>query len=187
MAAGAQAVSATRETETDLVERARDRDRAAFESLYRQHCGNVYGVCLRMLCDTASAEDCTQETFIQAWNNLPGFKGQSGFGTWLHRIAVNQVLMQRRRGKAQKRHLEAVGQDWAVDVAADPRRSRPATQMDLENAVSSLPTGARDVFVLCAVNGLSYQETSDCLGVAVGTCKAQLHRARRLLKERLDR
>lgn len=186
MAAGVRLVSVNCDSERDLVKRAQKQDIPAFEALYRQHCGNVYGLCLRLLSDTGSAEDCAQETFVQAWKNLAGFKGDSGFGTWLHRIAVNQVLMLRRRGQAQKRHLEAVGQDWAVDVAADPRREQPGTQMDLEMAVRSLPPGARDVFVLCAVNGFSYEETSKCLGVAVGTCKAQLHRARQLLKERLD-
>ncbi|MFK8017624.1 MAG: RNA polymerase sigma factor [Gammaproteobacteria bacterium] len=180
-------LSANAQQESELLQLARERDTQAFETLYRRHCGNVYGLCLRMLSDTGTAEDCTQETFVQAWKNLQGFKGESGFGTWLHRIAVNQVLMLRRRGQAQKRHLEAVGQDWAVDVTADPVSSKPASQMDLEYAVGSLPQGARDVFVLCAVNGYSYEETSNFLGVAVGTCKAQLHRARRLLKERLDR
>ena len=179
-------LSVNAKQETELLQRARERDTRAFEALYRQHSGNVYGLCLRMLSDTGTAEDCTQETFVQAWKNLHGFKGQSGFGTWLHRIAVNQVLMLRRRGQAQKRHLEAVGQDWAVHIAADPVSEKPGSQIDLEYAVGSLPQGARDVFVLCAVNGYSYEETSKFLGVAVGTCKAQLHRARRLLKERLD-
>jgi RNA polymerase sigma-70 factor (ECF subfamily) len=187
MGLAVQALAPDRERETALLDRARAQDSMAFEKLYRLHSGNVYGLCLRMLSDTGTAEDCTQETFVQAWKNLEGFKGDSGFGTWLHRIAINQVLMLRRRGQAQKRHLEAVGQDWAVDVTADPTSSKPASQMDLEKAVGSLPPGARDVFVLCAVNGYSYEETSGFLGVAVGTCKAQLHRARRLLKERLDR
>ena len=169
-----------------LVQRARDNDAGAFEQLYTRHRGKVYGLCLRLTADRATAEDCTQETFVQAWKNLAGFKGEAGVGTWLHRIAVNQVLMLRRRGQAQKRHLEAVGQDWAVDVAPDVTSAKPGTQVDLERAVSSLPQGARDVFVLCAINGYSYEETSNFLGVAVGTCKAQLHRARRLLKERLD-
>ena len=187
MGLAAQKLKTDRAEETELLDRARANDTQAFELLYRRHSGNVYGLCLRMLCDTGSAEDCTQETFVQAWRKLDGFKGDSGFGTWLHRIAVNQVLMLRRRGQAQKRHLEAVGQDWAVDVTADPVTAQPASQMDLEKAVGSLPQGARDVFVLCAINGYSYEETSGYLGVAVGTCKAQLHRARRLLKERLDR
>lgn len=187
MGLGAQVLNMDRSEETQLLRLARQRDAGAFETLYRQHCGNVYGLCLRMLNDSGTAEDCTQETFVQAWKKLDGFKGDSGFGTWLHRIAVNQVLMLRRRGQAQKRHLEAVGQDWAVDVASDPTSAKPGSQMDLENAVRSLPPGARNVFVLCAVNGYSYEETSDFLGVAVGTCKAQLNRARRLLKERLDR
>ena len=179
--------SAQREVERQLVKRAQRRDAAAFEAIYRRHYGNVYGLCLRMLYDHGAAEDCMQETFVQAWKNLSGFKGDSSLGTWLHRIAVNQVLMLRRRGQAQKRHLEAVGQDWAVDIASDERSPRPGTQIDLERAVGGLPQGARDVFVLCAVNGYSYEETSSFLGIAVGTCKAQLHRARRLLKERLDK
>ena len=173
------------EDERLLIKRASERNHKAFEALYRRHVGRVYAVCLRMLADQAAAEDCTQEAFVQAWNKLPAFRGDSAFGTWMHQIAVNQVLMLRRRGNTAKRQLEAVGQDWAIDVAADPGQARPDRQMDLEQAVSRLPEGARDVFVLTVVNGFSHEEAAGQLGVAVGTCKAQLHRARRLLKEQL--
>jgi RNA polymerase sigma-70 factor (ECF subfamily) len=131
------------------------------------------------------AEDCVQETFVQAWKKLDTFQGRSGFGTWLHRIAVNKVLSL-QRFESRRPRLAPVD-----DALSDPYGAAPATadagaQMDLEAAISRLPDGARNVFVLHAVHGYSHQEVAGMLGVAVGTCKAQLHRARRLLGERLD-
>jgi len=160
------------------VSRARKGDRRAFEQLYRAHVGQVYGLCLRMTGQPAEAEDCAQEAFIQAWRKLAQFRGDAAFGTWLHRIAVNAVLARRRRMRPED----------SLDDGAEPGTvgESPADQRDLEAAVATLPEGARHVFVLLAVYGYTHEEAGEMLGIASGTCKAQLHRARRLLAERLS-
>jgi len=172
-------------SETLLVKTAARGDAAAFETLYRRHEGRVYALCLRMTGDKSKAEDCVQETFVQAWRRLSSFEGRSAFGTWLHRIAVNQVLTLQRKTARHPAFLEIVEERTEEPDAA--RRARDGgLQMDLESVIGSLPDGARNVFVLHAVHGYSHEETAEMLGVAVGTCKAQLHRARRLLAERLN-
>jgi RNA polymerase sigma-70 factor (ECF subfamily) len=170
--------------ERALVDAARRGSPAAFEALYRNHVGHVYGLCLRMTANRATAEDCTQEAFIQAWRSLPAFEGRAAFGTWLHRIAVNAVLAQGRRRREQ------VGADVPADEAAgalpDPSASNDGGVLDLEAAIASLPAGARQVLVLVGVYGYSHEEAAALLGIAVGTCKSQLHRARQLLEARLQ-
>ncbi len=172
----------SRQTERDLVVRAQEGEQAAFEMLYRQHVGRVYAVCLRMTGQPAVADDCVQEAFIRAWHKLPEFRGQSAFGTWIHRIAVNQVLGHKRSSRRQGAHLELL-----AGLMAGASTPAPETAgFDIENAIARLPEGARDVLLLCGVGGFSHEEASSMLGIAVGTSKAQLHRARRLLKDRLD-
>lgn len=175
----------TMETANDeyaWIERAQKADSSAFESLYRLHVDRVYALCLRMTGNTAEAEDCTQEAFIQAWSKLDRFRGDSSFGTWLHRVAVNTVLGRMRKSKRERDRLHAVSEAApAVESTGDSGGLR-----DLENAMNELPSGARHVFVLHAVYGYSHEETSDMLGIASGTSKAQLHRARRLLAQQLD-
>lgn len=167
-----------------LIERARSGEMAAFEGLYRRHVGRVYALCLRMTGVPADAEDCTQQTFIKAWEKLDSFRGDSSFATWLHRIAVNEVLGRQRKRSRRGVHLELV--DDGAGLA--PLRMTPHTDagIDLERAIGALPDGARAVFVLYAVNGYSHREASEMLGIAVGTCKAQLHRARKLLLEAMN-
>jgi RNA polymerase sigma-70 factor (ECF subfamily) len=170
------------EWEAALVERARSGDTRAFERLYREHAGKVYGLCLRMTRDPALAEDCTQETFINAWRALDRFETRSSFGTWLHRIGVNAALAKRRKASPIAESVEvedesAVETDWTLET--------PLEVEEIETAIGDLPDGARDVLVLYAVYGYSHAETAEMLGVAEGTCKAQLHRARGLLRERL--
>ena len=170
--------------ERALVDSARRGSAAAFEALYRNHVGHVYGLCLRMTANPATAEDCTQEAFIQAWRSLPAFEGRAAFGTWLHRIAVNAVLAQGRRRREQ------VGADVPADETAaalpDPSASNDGAVLDLEAAIARLPAGARQVLVLVGVYGHSHEEAAALLGIAVGTCKSQLHRARQLLDARLQ-
>jgi RNA polymerase sigma-70 factor (ECF subfamily) len=172
-------------SEALLVRQARNGDTKSFESLYRRHEGRVYALCLRMTRSPERAEDCTQETFVKAWRSLPAFEGRSAFGTWLHRIAVNQVLSLQRKEARGPGFLELV-EDRPGPAEVRPKGRDAGVEMDLEQAIGSLPKGARNVFVLCAVHGYSHEETADMLGVAVGTCKAQLHRARKLLADRLD-
>lgn len=164
-----------------LVQRARSGDTRAFERLYREHAGKVYGLCLRMTRDPATAEDCTQETFINAWRALGRFEIRSSLGTWLHRIAVNVALAKRRKATPVLESTpvteEAIESEWTLET--------PVEVDEIESAIANLPEGARDVLVLHAIYGYSHAEAAEMLGVAEGTCKAQLHRARGLLRERL--
>jgi RNA polymerase sigma-70 factor (ECF subfamily) len=167
--------------EAALIQRARRGDSHAFERLYREYSGRVYGLCLRMTRDTAAAEDCAQEAFINAWRALDRFEVRSSFNTWLHRIAVNVVLGKRRRpsftAETPMDAEELNDSEWSLDT--------PVEEREIEEAIAGLPEGARDVLVLSGIYGYSHGETAQMLGVAEGTCKAQLHRARKLLKERL--
>lgn len=165
-----------------LVARAQRGDSAAFEALYRTHVDKIYGLCLRMTGNVAEAEDCTQDAFIQAWRKLDKFRGQSAFGTWLHSVAVNTVLGRMRKARRERDRIQAVSDVLpAPDATGDSGVLR-----DLEDAMQKLPSGARHVFVLHAVYGYSHIETGDMLGIAVGTSKAQLHRAKRLLAQLLN-
>jgi len=168
--------------EADWIARAQRSDARAFESLYRMHIDKVYGLCLRMTGIVAEAEDCAQETFIQAWNKLDRFRGDSAFATWLHRIAVNAVLGRMRKSKREQDRIQVATEVSAsvASAAADTGELR-----DLADAVDRLPQGARHVFVLYAVYGYSHNEAGKMLGIAPGTSKAQLHRARRLLAQQL--
>ncbi len=155
-------------------------DRRAFERLYRRHVGQVHGLCLRMTGRHDRAEDCVQETFVAAWRALPRFESRSRFSTWLHRIAVNTV-MGRQRGLVAR--LEVVT-DEAAELL-DRRAVDDLPALDVEQAISGLPDGARHVLVMVGLYGFSHEEAAAELGIAVGTSKAQLHRARALLAKRL--
>ncbi len=184
-ATGSKGVAAVTELglidEQDWVERAQQADTTAFESLYRLHVDRVYGLCLRMTGNPSEAEDCTQEAFIQAWNKLSKFSGDSAFSTWMHSIAVNSVLGRMRKARRELDKMQAV-----TDISPVPETVGDSGNFeDLQNAVDDLPDGARHVFVLHAVYGYSHNETGDMLGIAAGTSKAQLHRAKRLLASNL--
>ena len=165
-----------------LVARAQRADSGAFESLYRAHVDKIYGLCLRMTGNVAEAEDCTQDAFIQAWSKLNKFRGESAFGTWLHRVAVNTVLGRMRKSRREQDRIRAVSEIADAPAAIGDNGGL----RDLEQAIDELPSGARHVFVLNAVYGYSHDETGDMLGIAAGTSKAQLHRARRLLAQQLN-
>jgi RNA polymerase sigma-70 factor, ECF subfamily len=170
--------------ERRLVTSAADGSAGAFEQLYRRHSARIHALCLRMTGNVATAEDCTQEAFVQAWRSLPRFETRSAFGTWLHRIAVNTVLQQARRRGESLGAGDSIEREVA-DVLADHSTVDPGRSRDLEAAIAGLPPGARHVLVLVGVYGHSHEEASQLLGIAVGTCKAQLHRARALLSARL--
>ena len=171
------------EWEGALVQRARSGDMRAFERLYRDHVGRVYGLCLRMTRDPALAEDCTQETFINAWKALGRFETRSSLATWLHRIAVNVALAKRRKSGAAV--VQSSTDDEGEVIETDWTLETPLEVNEIEAAIEHLPEGARDVLVLHAIYGYSHVEAAEMLGVAEGTCKAQLHRARNLLREKL--
>jgi RNA polymerase sigma-70 factor, ECF subfamily len=165
-----------------LVSRAQAGDTAAFERLYRQYTGRVYAVCLRITADRPAAEECTQDTFVRAWSALPRFRGDSSFGTWLTRIAINVAL---RRLKLDRRHLRLIQPDGAEMLDSLPALAdTPEADMDMDQLISALPAAARVVFVLHAIEGYSHEEIAQLTGTAVGTSKAHVHRARQLLQAR---
>lgn len=168
--------------EQTWIRQAQRSDARAFEALYRLHVDKIYGLCLRMTGNVSEAEDCTQEAFIQAWNKMAKFRGDSAFATWLHRIAVNTVLGRIRKSKREQDRIQA------VTDAEPPRVATGDTGelRDLAEAIDRLPERARHVFVLNAVYGYSHDEAAGMLGIAAGTSKAQLHRARRLLAQQLE-
>ena len=158
-------------------------DAQAFERLYRQHVPRIHSLVRRMVGGDADAEELVQDVFVRAWQRLATFRGEAAFGTWLHRLAVNLVLNW-VKGSAKDRWL--VDGDMLLE-AAPTRTRRPEARMDLEEAIGKLPPGARQIFVLHDVEGFRHEEIADRLGVTSGTSKAQLHRARMLLRGHLER
>ena len=170
-------------------------DRQAFERLYRHHVNRVFSLCARMLADRQRAEELTQDVFVRAWEKLHLFRGESSFATWLHRMAVNVVLNARKsEGRRQARFEESEDEDGGVDTMASSSTSGvvgmplpPGDWLDLETAMKRLPPGAKRVFILHDVEGYKHEEIAEMLGVTTGATKAQLHRARLLLREELNK
>ncbi|MEL1263588.1 RNA polymerase sigma factor [Pseudoxanthomonas putridarboris] len=171
--------------DTALVRSAAGGDTRAFEALYRRHAGRVHGVIQRLVGGQGvRAEDLTQEAFVRAWQALPAFRFESAFTTWLHRLAVNTALMELRSRRGQPRFDD--DEDALDDLGmADSAGYGTALSLDLERAVATLPPRARAVLVLYDVEGWKHEEIAAELGMAVGSSKAQLHRARHLLRQRL--
>ena len=170
----------------DSIRRAQSGDVDAFELLYREYAGRVYALCLRLKAgDTTDATELMQDVFIKAWRRLETFRGECAFSSWLHRLAVNTML-ENARGD-NRRIARVLPMDDTSRLAGAARSSGIDLKMDMEDAIASLPKGARLAFVLHDVEGYQHQEIAEQLGVSVGTIKAQLHRARRLLRERLER
>ncbi|HQW60551.1 MAG TPA: sigma-70 family RNA polymerase sigma factor [Thermomonas sp.] len=167
-----------------LVRRAAAADVAAFELLYRRHHRRVHGVIVRLVGHAgARAEDLTQEAFVRAWQALPSFRFESAVSTWLHRLAVNTALMELR---ARRSRPQADDDEDALDGLSTPDTAgRAVLGRDLERAVATLPPRARAVLVLHDVEGWKHEEIARELGMAVGSSKAQLHRARGLLRTRV--
>ena len=175
--------------ERALVRRAAAGESAAFERLYRDHVDRIFGLCCR-LChgDTARAEQSTQDAFVRAWERLGSFRGESRFGTWMHRLTVNVVLGEHRLLRRWVTFEDGNGSEDESAEADERTHSHedPGTNIDVERALAKLPKGARAVLVLHDIEGYQHSEISQLTGIAVGTSKAQLHRARRLLKEYLQ-
>ncbi len=171
--------------EASLVAAAQGGDDRAFESLYRAHVGRVFALARRLADDPEHAGELTQDVFVRAWERLGSFRAESSFGTWLYRLAVNVILSDRRSTWRRVRRVRPDGD--LVDLAPATRAAAPGVRLDLESAIATLPPGARTVFVLFDVEGYGHDEIASMTGIAVGTSKAQLFRARRLLREALDR
>jgi RNA polymerase sigma-70 factor (ECF subfamily) len=150
---------------------------AAFERLYRAYVDRIYGLCLRLMANCSDAEDCVQNTFLNAWRRIDQFGGRSDFGTWLHRIAVNEALMAKRRNPLVP--------DAPVEHEPPATAPSPNTALDLDAAIAELPHQARHVFVLRAMYGYSHDEIAELLALASGTVRAHYHHARRALQQRL--
>ena len=176
-------VTIARNTEVEIIRRAADGDVEAFELLYREHAGHVLGLCLRMTRDRGEAEELVQDVFVKVWEKLGSFRGGSAFSTWVHRVAVNHVIESlRAKARWRDRHDASVDPDAAKDSVF---AQQAGADIDLERAIAQLPIQARMVFVLHDIEGYKHREIAESTGLAVGTCKAHLHRARQLLRELL--
>src|SRR5262245_45267299 len=179
----------SKETDLALVARCREGDLGAFEELYRAHAGRLYSLAMRMLGNAADAEDLLQEIFLSAHRKLESFRGDAALGTWLYRLATNQIL-DHVRSRAARAGQMTDGLD-DVSVIADAKGHRLADRaidrIDLERALGELPEGCRAAFVLHDVEGLEHKEIAQVLGIAEGTSKSQVHKARLRLRGLLQR
>lgn len=168
----------------DVVRRAQRGDVDAFETIYRAHASAMLVLCRRMVGDGQRARELVQDVFVRAWEALPGFRGHSALGTWLHRLAVNVVLASLRSSHRDESRLVAADDETG---AMESLAEQVEAQIDLDSALRQLPAGARVVFVLHDVEGYSHEEIAEMTGIAAGTARAQLWRARRSLMRRLER
>lgn len=168
----------------DVVLLAQRGDVAAFEQIYRAHAPAVMALCRRMCGDEATARSLVQDVFVRAWEKLATFRGQSSLATWLHRVAVNLALNHLRSIRHDS--LELLDRTDESALAREPD-GQLETRIDVDWAVAQLPTGARAVFVLHDIHGYSHDEIAQMTGIAAGTARAQLWRARRALTKLLDR
>ena len=164
-------------------------DGAAFASLYDAHVGRVFALCLRMSADRVLAEELVQDVFVRVWQRLNQFRNESSFGTWLHRVAVNTVLESGRSGSRRRLRVQIAADFANIETEFDgpAKMSDVHDKVDLDSAAATLPAGARAVWALHDVEGYGHAEIGQMLGIAEGTSKAHLFRARRLLRQRLTR
>jgi RNA polymerase sigma-70 factor (ECF subfamily) len=177
-------------TEASAIERAKQGDGGAFETLYNLHKRRVYSLCLRMTANTAIAEELTQEAFLQLFRKIGTFRGESAFSTWLHRMAVNVVLMQLR-----KKGLPVVSLEDTMETEEESPRKEPGAgdvrlegsidRLQLRSAVEALPPGYRMIFILHDVEGYEHNEIATMVGCSIGNSKSQLHKARMKLRDLL--
>ena len=168
----------------DLAKAAAVGDGQAFEQLYRRHFRRVYSLCLRMLGNPTQAEDLTQEVFINLFNKIGSFRGESAFTTWLHRLTVNQVLMYFRKASTRQEHTTDEGETptQIVRGTENPNAMPVIDRIALQRAIHQLPPGYRTVFVLHDVEGYDHDKIARMLEVSEGTSKSQLHKARLKLR-----
>lgn len=177
-----------RRAELALVERCRQGELGAFEELYRAHAGRLYAVALRLVGNPADAEDLLQEIFLAAHRKLDTFRGESALGTWLYRLATNLCLdhLRSRAGRSRQVTDSLDDEREMADAISARLAEGTVTKMDLERALARLPDGCRAAFVLHDVEGLEHREIAEILGVAEGTSKSQVHKARLKLRALLS-
>jgi RNA polymerase sigma-70 factor, ECF subfamily len=170
-----------------LIRQARSGSEAAFKELFNSHVNRIYAVCLRFSQDTDMADELTQEVFIKAWEKLHTFHFESKFSSWLYSIASNQFLMHKRSEKRAAEHNTQYGEK----LLRDNPLLRPAVShdysIDVETALAKLPRQARMTFILHDIEGYKHHEISEIMNIEVGTSKAHLHRARKILREELSK
>jgi RNA polymerase sigma-70 factor (ECF subfamily) len=171
-------------SDLELAQKSAAGDGEAFEQIYRRHFRRVYALCLRMLGDPTQAEDLTQDVFVNLFNKIGSFRGESAFTTWLHRMTVNQVLMYFRKASTRSELTTEEGETpvQIVRGTEDPNAMPVVDRISLERAIAQLPTGYRTVFLLHDVEGYDHDEIARTLGVSEGTSKSQLHKARLKLR-----
>jgi RNA polymerase sigma-70 factor (ECF subfamily) len=181
-------MATSKDTELALVARCREGDLGAFEELYRAHAGRLYSLAFRMLGNAADAEDMLQEIFLSAHRKLETFRGDSALGTWLYRLAMNQILDYVRSRAARTGQLTDGLDDASLlaDAVGHRLADRAIDRIDLERALGELPEGCRAAFVLHDVEGLEHKEIAQVLGIAEGTSKSQVHKARLRLRNLLS-
>jgi len=177
--------------EAEAIERAKQGNAEAFQSLYDKHKRRVYSLCLRMTANVAEAEDLTQEAFLQLYRKIGTFRGESAFSTWLHRLSVNVVLMHLRKKGLPVVSLEETTQGAEEDSpkkdfgTQDLALTGSIDRLQLQRAVEDLPPGYRTIFVLHDVEGYEHNEIAEIVGCSIGNSKSQLHKARMKLRDLL--
>ena len=163
-------------------------DRKAFERLYRLHVNRVFTLCTRMCGSRVRGEELTQDVFVRAWEKLPQFRGDAQFSTWIHRVAVNIVLTD-RKNEARNRKRMVEEEPEREDTPLQKASVTPGygDRMDITAAMETLPAGAKQIFILHDIEGYKHEEIAEMCGITAGGSKAQLHRARLLLREALTR
>lgn len=171
-------------SDLDLCKMAAEGNLTAFELIYQRYHRRTYSLCLRMTASQTEAEDLTQEVFIQLFRKIGSFRGDSAFSTWLHRLTVNQVLMHFRRRSVKNEKTSEDGEmpEQTVVGSSNPGRMQVVDRIALKKAISELPRGYKNVFVLHDIEGFEHEEVARRLGISVGTSKSQLHKARLKLR-----
>ena len=179
---------------SDVIQLAQRGDVEAFELIYRLHCRRVYTLCLRMVKDPGEAEDLTQEAFMQLFRKIHTFRGEAAFSSWLHRLTANIVLMRLRKRKPISTSLDQIfagddGDERPRNEAGRPdlRLTGIFDRVNLQRAVNQLPRGYKTIFILHDVHGYELSEIAKILGCSVGTSKSQLHKARKRIREFLEK
>lgn len=173
--------------ETELVRNAQQGDGNGFKQLFDLNVNRIYAFCLRMSANPQLAEEITQDVFVKAWENLHKFRGESKFSTWLHSIAINEFLTKKRTEKRFIQRFTTTDDITKYDRRGEKPEIHFNTNIDLENAISSLPAQAKAVLILHDIEGYRHREIAEMINIEVGTSKAHLHRARKILREELTK